>query len=61
MATQTLPIQKQFTESGANDPIELDSADVRKLIDAGICPDCRSKLTHECGCKACHACGFSVC
>ena len=55
MSTQTLPVQKNIA------PEELQYKDVRKLIDAGICPDCRSQLTHESGCMTCHVCGFSVC
>jgi len=64
MATQTLPVQDSLEEAlnqDTNGQAGMEMADVGKLLDAGICPDCRSRLAHESGCMTCHSCGFSVC
>jgi len=32
-----------------------------KLIEEGICPICKNKLSHKEGCVECEGCGWSVC
>ena len=35
--------------------------DCKELINNDICPDCGSKLEHECGCTICYNCGWAKC
>jgi hypothetical protein len=37
------------------------SQEAQKLINEGLCPECKSKLTHSEGCLECESCGWSEC